>query len=108
MPEIFDRERRLDLELPIEVRGRDTSGAAFTESAATANVSSGAVCFESGHRHEIGSSLEVRIALPEPLRRHFEGRAEFRSRAVVYRVEPAGSQGWRIVARFVEPDASTA
>lgn len=107
MPELFDRERRLGLELPIEVRGRDSAGAAFAESGVTVNVSSGAVCFETGRRHEVGAPLDVEIALPEPLRRHFEGRASYRSRAVVYRVEPAGS-GWRVVARFVEADASTA
>jgi len=108
VPELFDRDRRLDLELPIEVRGRDTGGAAFVDSTVTVNVSSGAVCFDSRRRHEIGAIVEVRIDLPEPLRRHFDDRASYRSRAVVYRAEPAGSSGWRVVARFVEADASTA
>lgn len=107
MPELPDRERRLHLELDLEVRGRDRAGAAFVDSGVTVNVSSGAVCFETGRRHEIGAPVEVEIALPEPLRRHFGGRATYRSRAVVYRLEPAGS-GWRVVARFVEADASTA
>lgn len=97
--ELSDRARRLDLALPIGVKGRDSSGADFHESGVTVNVSSSAVCFETAGRHEIGAAIEVEIALPEELRRHFGGRETYRARCLVYRVEPAGER-WRTVARF--------
>jgi hypothetical protein len=102
VPEFFDRARRLELKLPLEVRGADSAGTAFADSAVSVNVSSGAVCFESGRRLDVGASLVLEIALPEALRRHFGGEPVYRTRAVVYRVEPAAAGGrLRVVARFV-------
>lgn len=101
MADIFDRARRLELELSIEVCGEDASGGRFRETSTTINISSGAVCFESARRIEIGASLDLEIALPEALRYHFGGEAVYRTRAVVYRVEPAAPHRIRVVARFV-------
>ena len=104
MPELFARGRRLDLELPIVVRG-DAAEGGFADSSVTINISSRAVCFESHRRLSIGSSLALEIALPEPLRRHFGGEAVYRTRAVVYRVEATPKPSFRVVARFVRPAA---
>jgi len=102
MPEIFERARRLHLELELEVRGQDPSGAAFAESCRTVNISSGAVCFDCPRRLAVGGSVELSIALPEALRRHFGGRPVYHARARVYRIEPAPEAGGhRVVARFV-------
>jgi len=101
-PELFDRARRLDLSLPMEVRGEDASGALFRESCVTLNIAGGAVCFESDRRFEIGAPVELEISLPEALRRHFGGETVYRTRAVVYRTEPAPRSRTRIVARFAD------
>ncbi len=44
----------------------------------------------------------MQIALPPPLRRHFGGKAVYRARAVVCRVEPSLSDGvFRVGVRFL-------
>ena len=101
VPEIFDRSRRLELSLPIEVAGEDASGAPLRESCVTVNIASGGVCFESSLRLGIGMPVNLEISLPEKLRRHFGGEAIYRTRAVVYRTEPGPGGRTRIVARFV-------
>jgi hypothetical protein len=101
VPELFDRERRLELELPLRVTGSDDAGAGFEESAVTLNVSGAALCFESVRRLEVGQSLDLEVTIPEGLRRHFGGERLFRTRSVVYRVEPASEGRLRVVARFV-------
>jgi hypothetical protein len=99
---LVQREKRVGLNLPVEVRGEDTSGARFTEVTRTVNVSGGGVCFESHRAIAIGARLQLAIELPPALRRHFGDRETYRARAVVCRVgrfegEPAS----RIGARFL-------
>jgi hypothetical protein len=95
------RLKRLDLHLPIEVRGRDAAGRAFREGTRTLNISGGGVLFESTSHVELGDKLELRIELPPKLRAHFGGQPEYECRAVVCRVEPRPEGAARVGARFL-------
>jgi hypothetical protein len=97
-----ERERRVGLHLPVEVRGEDGSGARFTEYTRSVNVSGGGICFESHRQIPVGARLVLAIELPVSLRRHFGNKDLYRARAVVCRVERfAGEDVSRIGARFL-------
>jgi PilZ domain len=102
MATITEREKRVGLHLPLQVSGDDAAGAAFAESSRSVNVSGGGLCFETGRILIVGARLVVRIALPPALRRHFRGKAVYRARAVVCRVEPSLSDAVsRVGVRFL-------
>ena len=102
MSALQDREKRVALHLPVEVKGQDTSGDAFEEATRTLNISGGGICFESGQKLVVGSRLLLLIQLPPPLRKHFRNRPLYRARAVVCRVERFEGQAVsRIGARFL-------
>ncbi len=99
---IASRHRRMGLDLPVSVAGRDVVGAPFTEETHTVNVSGGGLCFESRRNLPMGSRLALKIALPPKLRPKFGGRSVYRVRAVVCRVEKAPEGGsFRVGVRFV-------
>jgi hypothetical protein len=99
---LVEREKRVGLHLPVEVRGEDAAGAPFTEFTRSVNVSGGGILFES-HRHlTVGTRLDLAIELPVSLRHHFGDRDVYRARAVVCRVERfEGEERSRIGARFL-------
>jgi hypothetical protein len=102
--ELADRQKRMALNLPVEVRGEDVRGTRFAELTRSVNVSGGGLLFESHHRLAVGSRLVLSIELPVSLRRHFGDRDTYRARAVVCRVEPLETGGVRRVgARFLGP-----
>jgi hypothetical protein len=103
---LVEREKRVALHLPVEVRGEDIAGVRFTEQTRSLNVSGGGICFES-HRHvAIGARLALAIELPVNLRRHFGNQDVYRARAVVCRVERLeGQAAARIGARFLREEA---
>src|SRR5262245_60742403 len=97
-----ERERRRGLRLSVEAAGRDAVGRSFKEETRSLNVSGGGICFESRQKLSIGTRLELRIELPPALRRHFGGRALYRVRAMVCRVEHFEDElGYRVGARFL-------
>jgi hypothetical protein len=99
---IANRQKRVGLHLPVDVAGRDSGGTRFSESTRTLNVSAGGLAFESGRDLPMGSRLDLSIALPPPLRRHFGGKATYAVRAVVCRVERLqGAAVARIGVRFL-------
>src|SRR5258708_40274207 len=85
MSALQDREKRVALHLPVEVKGQDTSGAAFEEATQSLNISGGGICFESGQKVTAGSRLLLLIQLPPPLRKHFRNRPLYRAPAAVSR-----------------------
>jgi hypothetical protein len=102
MSTLADREKRVGLNLPLNVSGQDAGGHHFAEATRTVNISGGGVCFESHQNLLVGSRLSLHIELPENLRRHFAGRAVYRARAVVCRVERfEGDARRRVGARFL-------
>lgn len=99
---ISQRNKRVGLHLPVEVRGRDEAGTRFTELTRSVNVSGGGILFESHRAVEVGDRLVLSIELPLSLRHRFGDRDTYRARAVVCRVEPGAIHGPRRVgARFL-------
>ena len=102
MTALADREKRVGLNLPLEVSGLDAGGHSFAEATRTANISGGGVCFESRNNLLVGARLALHIQLPENLRKHFGGRPVYHAKAVVCRVERfEGEPHARIGARFL-------
>ncbi|HEY2946193.1 MAG TPA: PilZ domain-containing protein [Vicinamibacteria bacterium] len=96
------REKRVNLRLALDVSGQDAGGVAFAHSAQTLNISGGGVCFETPRNLLVGARLRLDIQIPPALRAHFGGRAVYRARAVVCRVERfEGQASSRIGARFL-------
>jgi hypothetical protein len=99
---LIERDKRVGLHLPVEVRGEDASGARFTELTRSLNVSGGGLLFECHHPITVGARLLLSIELPVSLRRHFGNRDTYRARAVVCRVEQReGGDVRRVGARFL-------
>jgi hypothetical protein len=99
---LIQREKRVGLHLPVEVRGEDATGARFTEFTRSVNVSGGGILFESHRPIAIGARLSLSIELPPSLRRHFGDRDVYAARAVVCRVERfEGEAASRVGARFL-------
>jgi hypothetical protein len=104
---LIEREKRVALQLPVEVRGEDAAGVRFTEHTRSVNVSGGGICFESHRQVAIGARLHLAIELPVNLRRHFGDKDVYRARAVVCRVERlAGAEASRVGARFLREEAA--
>jgi hypothetical protein len=102
MATITEREKRVGLHLPLEVSGQDATGSTFAESSRSVNVSGGGLCFETRRSLIVGARVVVQVALPPPLRRHFGGKAVYRARAVVCRVEHSLSDAvFRVGVRFL-------
>ncbi len=96
------RERRVGLHLAVEVSGRDSMGQPFDEKTRSLNVSGGGICFLSRRQLAVGSRLELVIELPPALRPRFDGRATYRARALVCRVEHFEAEPrYRVGARFL-------
>ena len=99
---VMQREKRVSLQLRVEVRGEDADGARFTEITRSVNVSGGGICFESHREIAIGARVELAIELPQSLRRRFGGQEVYPARAVVCRVERfEGEEARRSGARFL-------
>ncbi len=96
------RQKRLALHLPVEVRGEDLTGKAFTELTRSLNVGGGGIMFECRRPLGIGTRLVLAIELPPALRHHFDDREVYRARAVVCRIEKRGEdEPCRVAARFL-------
>jgi hypothetical protein len=96
------RHKRVGLELPVDVTGRDAAGSRFVEGTRTVNVSAGGLCFESRRNLAIGAQLDLTIPLPPGLRERFGGREIYRVRALVCRVErQPGHKVAKVGVRFL-------
>lgn len=102
MGRLVERQKRMPLQLPVEVSGEDVTGHCFAEATRSLNLSGGGICLESVRPLGVGSRLVLKIALPPALRKHFGGHATYSTRAVVCRVESFAGEGRsRIGARFL-------
>lgn len=102
MPTTRPRSRRLGLALPLVVGGRDERGRAFSDEAATRNISAGGLCFETARRLPVGARLLLDIRLSPSLRPRFGGRQRYAVRAVVCRIENFSGEGrYRVGVRFL-------
>jgi hypothetical protein len=104
---LTEREKRVALHLPVEVRGEDGAGVRFTEHTRSLNVSGGGICFESHRQIAVGAHLHLAIELPVSLRKRFGDKDVYRARAVVCRVgRLAGSEVAQVGARFLREEAT--
>ena len=100
---LVERTNRVELQLPVEVRGEDALGARFTELTHSLNVSGGGILFESHRQVPVGARLTLRIELPPMLRHRFSNSDSYSALAVVCRVEQLeGGPTRRVGARFVD------
>lgn len=102
MVSIVDRKKRLELHLPVKLKGTDEAGHAFAESTRTRNISAGGICFESAYHVPVGDRVSLEISIPDAMRKHFGGQAVYAVTAVVCRIErfEEGAVS-RIGARFI-------
>ena len=61
---MVEREKRMGLHLPVEVRGEDAGGVRFTEYTRSVNISGGGVSFTSPREFKDGDRLALKIILP--------------------------------------------
>jgi hypothetical protein len=102
MSVMTERERRVGLHLPVDLRGVSVKGAPFTEATRSVNISGGGICFETRQKLLVGHKVTLLIQLPVTLRKHFGGQAVYWARAVVCRVERfEGEAVSRVGARFL-------
>jgi hypothetical protein len=60
------RDRRVDMQLTVHVRGTDTEGAEFDERTRSINICRSGVAFTTRRKLGAGTSLQIRIPLPAP------------------------------------------
>ncbi len=58
------REKRVQVRLPVEIRGKDRSGNPFDERTTSENLCRGGVAFTLSHELDLGAVLDINIPLP--------------------------------------------
>src|SRR2546429_699809 len=86
-------ERRIEVHLPMHVRGRDACGATFEEDTSSENLCRGGAAFLTRFDMAIGSDLEIRIPFSNYAARR--GDADFSTSGRVIHVRDAASLGER-------------
>ena len=81
------REKRVQVHLPVEIRGTDRSGAQFNEVTTSENLCRGGVAFTLSRELDLGAMLEISIPLP---RGGKQGQNDFATRGQVRHVSRAG------------------
>ena len=94
---LIDRERRVSLQAPLVVSGRDIGDYPFTESTRTLNVSGRGLCYESGHNVTVGTRVALDVAVPEKLRNYFDHRDIYNVLGLVTRVGKDPGTGLYVV-----------
>jgi PilZ domain len=82
------REKRVQVRLPVEIRGTDRSGARFDETTTSENLCRGGVAFTLSRELDLGAMLDISIPLP---RGSQQGDNDFATRGEVRHVYVAGS-----------------
>jgi hypothetical protein len=100
---LIDRERRVPLQTPLVVSGRDVRNYPFTESTRTRNVSGQGLCYESGHNVTVGTRLALDVGVPPKLRTYFDHRDVYNVLGQVTRVGRDPSSGrYEVGVRLLE------
>ena len=95
------RERRIAIELPMELHGTDRGGQPFEEATRSENVCAGGVAFATRFELAPGMEVAIRILLP---RRGREPESEFATRGRIVHVKPLSGRGENAVgAEFIGP-----
>jgi len=92
-------ERRIEVHLPMRVRGRDALGVAFEEDTSSENLCRSGAAFLTRFDVAIGSDLEIRIPFSNYASRR--GDADFSTNGRVVHVRDAASSGEKLVGGAV-------
>jgi hypothetical protein len=106
------REKRVQVHLPVEIRGTDRDGRRFDETTTSENLCRGGVAFTLSRELDLGAMLDISIPLP---RGSQKSDADFATRGQVRHVYMAGSSrvfgvaftGPRFHRMFVSESAAT-
>ena len=82
------REKRVQVRLPVEIRGTDHNGARFEETTTSENLCRGGVAFTLSRELDLGAMLDISIPLP---RGGKQGENDFATRGQVRHVSRSGN-----------------
>ena len=82
------REKRVQVRLPVEIRGTDRNGTRFDETTTSENLCRGGVAFTLSRELDLGAMLDISIPLP---RGSQKGDSDFATRGQVRHVSLSGS-----------------
>ena len=100
------RHHRLEVALPLRVRGRDACGAAFEDSTSSYNVSREGASFVTRRELLVGQSLEFIIPhRPQP--HEVSPRPDFETTGVVRRLISRTEGEWEVGVEFTGPRLRT-
>ena len=95
------RQKRVDVNIPIRVKGADVWGNRFEEVTKSINVTSDGAYFPLKHNIKPGSMLQLSLPLPRHLQKGAAPKAVYQTIGLVVRVEIVGtSQTSRVGVKF--------
>ncbi len=100
------RTRRLEVALPLVVRGRDAYGAAFEDSTSSYNLSREGASFVTRRELAIGQPLEF-IIPHRPLPHEVSPRPDFETTGEVRRLVSRTEGEWEVGVQFTGPRLRT-
>ena len=100
------RNRRLEVALPLLVRGRDVYGAAFEDSTSSYNLSREGASFVTRRELALGQSLEF-ILPHRPLPHETTPRPDFETTGEVRRLTVRNESEWEVGVQFTGPRLRT-
>jgi hypothetical protein len=99
------RSHRLEVALPLLVRGRDAYGAAFEDTAASYDLSREGASFRTRRELQLGQTLELIIPQHRPGRP--DAPRDFLTTGEVRRLIPRGDDEWEVGVLFTGPRLRT-
>lgn len=88
------KRKRVEMNVPIKVKGSNVQGTPFEEQTESVDISSNGVAFFLKQRVRVTSSLELLLTRPN-------SSEVFEQRGQVVRVEDSGQRGYKIAVKFV-------
>ena len=93
------RQKRVDVNIPIRVKGADVKGNRFEEVTKSINVSSDGTSFLLKHCIKSGSILELSLPLPRHLQKSVTAKAVYETLGFVIRVQGTETS-FKIAVKF--------
>lgn len=97
---------RIEVSLPLLVRGRDVYGAAFEDTTSSYNVSREGASFLTHRELEVGQPLEL-VLVRRPPARETGSSAGFETTGEIRRLVPKGPGEWEVGVHFTGPRLRT-
>ena len=95
------RQKRVDANIPVRVKGADVEGKRFEEVTKSVNVTSDGASLLLKHCVKSGSMLELSLPLPRGMQKSVVPRAVYETIGLVTRVEVAGApERFKVAVKF--------